>query len=682
MRLSSALPLASALVLLTTTSCGNLRQLTDLGALTRSLNNPGGPTLPSVNQLLLGDDQAITTSIADARTDLIFLDTFNPPAYASLAALPRGPNGSYLLRPGAYEFVAQSYCLHAGTYGPTGGDGYAYAPLKGPLEEVIQHILQNSVRAPEIPQHDVQELIWALLAHAKIEKLDMRLQLVASRLLTPAEIVTMNRSALDLIPPAVIDRATEALPPLVRQTLEAEERMREMFVSAHATYQELERTAVQLGVAPIGPGSREVASGRWSYHPGGFFIRFLPSGYSTTTEQLLVPEPLTVERDKRGRIRVLADAEGNRVETDYEDSGSLSFPGDTGVKGYGLRAVRVAHPDVVRPELVLVRQLKLKPRGAWVLVGAPGGGGGNVTGSGRYADAKARYERATKEIEDLRRLSKEVGHPEPDASVVGEAVSVAEYTQALAAALGTPSNDEDAETSGPRVLVEQLGHEAWMWSVCRMAGDCRGAEGRMAQGTGGSGTGDAGAAAGTAADGGNGGFDASGDVAAPGNTNKQRLAQSARPAPPEKNRDCNNAQRDRDEAQKMLNAFSDPNILNQAHQNDWDANQYKTAVAKSVFGQGAEEGQQYAPPMDTDPTTCITKVNWSPDEYRRRGWSDINYQADAEHEKVHSTNCRNTGNPMKYNADMTFPDKLSREEQQAYGRKIQVLDDWMAQNCR
>src|SRR5205809_8008122 len=93
----------------------------------------------------------------------------------------------------------QSYCLHAGTQGLDAGDGYLYAPPKGPAEDAVMTIVRNSVNHPEIPQHDIQVLLWAIIARAKFEDLAPEMKATASRLLTPRQLAALNRSALDVV---------------------------------------------------------------------------------------------------------------------------------------------------------------------------------------------------------------------------------------------------------------------------------------------------------------------------------------------------------------------------------------------------------------------------------------------------------------------------------------------------
>jgi hypothetical protein len=75
----------------------------------------------------------------------------------------------------------------------------------------------------------------------------------------------------------------------VRQIAEAEQSLRSMLTSG-GSFSDMERVAVLAGMAPRGPGSVDVPSGRWSAHPDGYMIRYIPSGYSTTRVELYVPQ--------------------------------------------------------------------------------------------------------------------------------------------------------------------------------------------------------------------------------------------------------------------------------------------------------------------------------------------------------------------------------------------------------
>ena len=259
-----------------------------IGGLGRALGRAAGQM--NVDAVLRGDPP-ITTSLSDARWAVDSLDNFTPrEAKRSLMQLQRTPNGGFVLQPGYYAFHDQSYCLKAGTHGPGGGDGYIYAPPKGPAEDAVMTIVRGSVNKPNIPQHDVQVLLWAIIARSKFEDLDSRLKATAAQLLTPRQLASLNRTALDLVPGPALDAATNRMPPLLRQVFQAEAQLRQMLTQPGTPYDQLERVAVLAGMAPMGEGSRAVPSGRWSLHPDGYYVRYLPYGYTNTEVEIWVPQ--------------------------------------------------------------------------------------------------------------------------------------------------------------------------------------------------------------------------------------------------------------------------------------------------------------------------------------------------------------------------------------------------------
>lgn len=240
---------------------------------------------------LIGGDPPITTSLSDARFGDPAMDGFEPGVPArSLLELQRTAGGGFVLQPGFWEMHTQSYCLKAGTHGPGGGDGYIFAPPLGPAENAVKTIVRNSVAHPEIAQRDIQVLLWAIIARAKFEEMDRSLQATASRLLSAEEIALLNRNALDIVPGEALDRVLEELPPLVRQVLRAEAEIRQALTTPGTSFEQVERLAVLAGVPALGEGSLEIPSGRWSLHPDGYYVRYLPRGYSHTLTQVWVPE--------------------------------------------------------------------------------------------------------------------------------------------------------------------------------------------------------------------------------------------------------------------------------------------------------------------------------------------------------------------------------------------------------
>ncbi len=279
-----------------------------LGGLGRIARDVAAPRLPN----LLGGAQPVSTNIRDAVNSDPSRDSWRAPAAARpLTSLPRTATGGFTLAGGYYRMDTQSYCLHAGTYGPGGGDGYLYAPLKGSAQDAVASILRNSVAKPQIAQRDIQMLLWAIVARAKFEDLNTDLKRVASELLTPRQIASLNRSAMSALTSSQFQSVIGGVPEPLRTVLEAEQRMRGMLSGPSLAYGEMERVAVIGGIAPRGEGSIETPASRWNLHPDGYWIRYTPSGYSHTVTEIWV-EPGS---GAVGRV--------------YEPSVQVAVPGNT-----------------------------------------------------------------------------------------------------------------------------------------------------------------------------------------------------------------------------------------------------------------------------------------------------------------------------------------------------------------
>lgn len=246
------------------------------------------PKIPGVGDLFK-KGPSITTSLEDAKWEAKDKDSFNPET-KDLFSLELNSAGSFILRPGAWAGTVQSYCLKAGTHGPGGGDGYLYAPVKGPFEGAVSAVGRNSVAHPEISQRTIQLLLWAMIARTKFMDLPRELQAAAAKLLTTKQISDINGGALGFLTDDRLGGAIIKEPPLVRQALEAENRLRGMLTNPASTFEQMEAVAVLTGAVERGKGSRDVPFSRWSLHPDGYYVRYQPSGYSTTVLQVYVPE--------------------------------------------------------------------------------------------------------------------------------------------------------------------------------------------------------------------------------------------------------------------------------------------------------------------------------------------------------------------------------------------------------
>ncbi len=233
---------------------------------------------------------AITTSFSDVNTSKVSIGKAKLKKSKKLCSMPRNNDGSYILSAGYYEITVKSFCLMAGTHGPSQGDGYLYAPLKGDKSELIKRILTNMEYYPNIAQHDVQLLLWAIISQTEFKNLSIELQGIALQLLGNEGILEFSGGVLGIIPDTVMAQLTSHLPPSLKKIAEVENKMRSLFSKAGSTYADIERLAVLSGAAVI--DHPEYERGVWSKHIGGYSVRYLPSGYSKVKIEVYIPKEL------------------------------------------------------------------------------------------------------------------------------------------------------------------------------------------------------------------------------------------------------------------------------------------------------------------------------------------------------------------------------------------------------
>jgi hypothetical protein len=637
--------------------------------------------VPSLSNLI-EEKPAITTDLSDAVTEVPFIDDFNPEDVAPLTRLDRGPHNGFLLdRPGLFELKCKSYCLHAGSYAPRKGDGYIYAPLKGPRAKMIQKILQRSVDHPEIPQTMVQTLIWAILAHAKINDMPQDMQDAASKLLAQEDINDLNQRALNVIRDEVSQKAWGHLPAPARRALEAENRLRSLLSTTSASYEELERVAVLAGAPEGTEGGREIPKGRWSYHPDGYFVRYLPSSYRETLYQISVPEPYKIERDAEKRIKTISDVLENRIEFEYDDQiAPLNVPGDTNVMAYRLKWVRFINYRAIGPEIVQERTATWENTG-WTLVGKPGGQGRDVEHSGQFPDLNQRYRDAqvlekqvvsfVKKAQSLkdagsRKTSKDDAYRDP--------ADLAHLDVGLNTAIGGDLGGRDPWIREHALMVKK----AWQFAVCEIIGSSRSypyaklpeplliaSLSPMMIGGGEDICDNPPKSSEDSPE-----ADPSNGSAVPGNSDAQRLAPSAAgidsgdPDP-----DCDKVGKIKNEMETVRDAFKN----NKPHPGE-DGFEYAKRI-EGMFGSG-EPGGAFSPAH----TTLGCGIDGNANYYKNQ--PSIILAADCAHEKTHQAKCRWARDNVTggYGTWMMNAWNYRQNEIDAYNAGIKVLEDWMNKN--
>lgn len=249
---------------------------------------------------ILKQPAAITTSFEDVNQEGSKMPDFSIAEKAQpLYLLPKAPDGGFVLCAGLYEMTNKSYCLHAGTFAPSKGDGYMYAPVLGPKEEIVTAILKSAEKHPEINQHDIQVLLWTIIARTKFADYNGNVKLTAIALLTPLQLTQLEGGVLGVLPGNLMDKAKDKLPDDLKAIFEAENKIRQLVASGNYSYAEMEKYAIIAGIAPA---RTDIPSGIWTKHPDGYYVRYFPSGYSITRVQVYVPKELMLSQNGKRMI--------------------------------------------------------------------------------------------------------------------------------------------------------------------------------------------------------------------------------------------------------------------------------------------------------------------------------------------------------------------------------------------
>jgi len=658
--------------------------------------------IPDLSEMTEGEPP-ITSSIQDAVTGLSFLDDFDPPVFIPMTVLPRTTQGAFVLeRPGLYAFKAKSYCLKAGTYAPTTGDGYILAPLAGPKSDPVRKLLHATYTHSDISQREIQVLLWAIIARTKISDMPRDYQLTAAKVLSPKDIFELNNGALGLVPEDMMDEAFKGVSPAIRSILEAEARLRQKMTQGEASYEELEEVAVHFGAAPVSEDDVYIPRGRWSFHPDGYFIRFLPRGYTSNNIQVYVPRDCLIEKDNLGRITAICDRNSQRIEIEYaENSNPLNIKDDPQVKAHRFKRVRFINRVTIPPEMT-TELVALWENTGYTLVGTPSGIG-KPSYNANYPGIEDRYGKTNAYAEDIERIDQHL-------KIQGSTSDLFNLTHLRHALLSIVESDHSGEHAWARYHVD-LVSRVWQYEFSRRAGTFVWGQNSdesknplrtllgyiepflqpwsfaIAAGNG------------------KPTLDNTGNASMPGSTPKQRGGNSnAGEADP-----CAQVQQALEFAKAVRDAYKnvDPSKYSSGDEyNDAVIDELNNTLNKN--GQAsADPGSPQNAPMGTHQTNCDLAPGGTSDAYNKdwavydnsttqmfedhirntrfKNGPDILWRAARAHEQVHMNTCRDkTGGGDKdgYKDYMDDPANRQKDELAAYDEQIAKLQAWLDWNCK
>lgn len=351
--------------------------------------------------------EAVTTGINDTNPT-------SPWASVFLKDLKPASVRSTRFGPGYYRLRLQSYCLHAGTYGPTQGDGYLLAPIKGDRAGLISSILVRSVTHPEIQQDDIQRLLWGIEAYTPFADYPGDFQQRVRPLLNEGEISSMGANQ-DVVKNAVGGFLQSLLPSEISNAISQVQTWRNDLTNPTMAFPELAQLAVLSGPAPVGEGSRPSVEGQWSYVGNGAYIRFFPESYQITDVEIFKAPAYRLTTDSIGRVTELVMG-GSRIKATYVSTPDVIRVDGGTVRPWRFRTLEVTgsrageHAIIRNRGWVLdSRDVRFTPGGSSVHVSAAApeqiaslpqmrladAGDAVVNGVERVYDAKGKYDQAS-----------------------------------------------------------------------------------------------------------------------------------------------------------------------------------------------------------------------------------------------------------------------------------------------
>ena len=240
----------------------------------------------------------------------------------SLMNLAQSQDGGFVLVPGFYEAEFKTYCLQPGTPDPSQGDAYLQGPVTGYRKDIIESVLLNSRRNPDVDQKNVQLLLWSVVSGSNFNKLSPAVQSDAMKLLTPKQVFTLKGGVVGVI--KTVSQSTKVF--------NAGNGIQRLFETGITSYESFERLAVLNEPSQI--RRKGVKYDQWYKQEENYYVRYFPVSYKKVRIQVYVPDSLM---DAEGKV--------NGEFVVFNPTGRQAIPAFTNAQRLGIGAPVV---DIVR----------------------------------------------------------------------------------------------------------------------------------------------------------------------------------------------------------------------------------------------------------------------------------------------------------------------------------------------
>ncbi len=258
--------------------------------------------------------QAVTNDEVDTGSSIQpLLDENQKPQ--SLMSLSQSQDGGFVLVPGFYEAEFKTYCLQPGTPDPSQGDAYFQGPVTGYRKDIVESVLLNSRRNPEVGQRNVQLLLWSVVSGSNFNKLSSSVQADAMRLLTPKQVFTLRGGVVGVI--KTVSQSTGVF--------HANNGIQNLFETGITSYESFERLAVLKEPSQI--RRKGVKYDQWYKQRENYYVRYFPVSYKKVRVQVYVPDNLM---DSEGKV--------NGEYVVFDPTGQQAIPAFTNAQRLGVGA--------------------------------------------------------------------------------------------------------------------------------------------------------------------------------------------------------------------------------------------------------------------------------------------------------------------------------------------------------
>jgi hypothetical protein len=253
---------------------------------------------------------------------------------ASLNDLPQTQDGGFVLKPGFYEAEFKTYCLQPGTPDPRQGDAYLQGKVSGYRKEIVESVLLNSRDHSEIPQKNIQLLLWSVVSGSNFNSLSTSVQSDAMKLLTPKQIFELRGGVLGAI--KNVSNATGIL--------DANSDIKKLFEASVHSYEAYEKLAVRQEASRIvKPG---VKADQWYKQKENYYVRYFPESYKKVRIQVYVPDQVLDSNHKLNNEYVVFDPTGQQAIPAYTNAQKLGI--GTTVIDVVREVIKVNKPPVIK----------------------------------------------------------------------------------------------------------------------------------------------------------------------------------------------------------------------------------------------------------------------------------------------------------------------------------------------